>query len=340
MKRYRSSDIDNLLWFFAQGTGGGSTNPYNQGDGDDNPYNLVPGQYNFMLQNAQDFLIELSPEYETLLGNGGADGLWGTSDGSSNASRTAIQAFQADHPELEVTEYLDAATYNLLRDLWLQHMRDNYSSLSASEKYWIDKMDTFTSFFKDVPTANPEIGDLAFGSDRTTTINGVNYHRAHAGVDFYQAEGTEVYAMSSGTIIAINGFYKGTYEIVVKNDDDGSLSRYTEIWPNEALDESLSGNIGISNVTYDSNGAVNTCDYQVPDIGEGIEIEQGQLLGTIKHTFINSKMLHLESYMNDNSNLWLWEDEAQLSDTANSTVEDQLYVPDDDFYVVLIKSIF
>ena len=245
-------------------------NPYNQGDGGDNTYNLVSGQYNFMLQNAQDFLIEL--DYGSYLGTAGADGIWGIQ------SKTAIQQFQSDHQTLEVTEYLNAETYNYLRDLWLQEMRDNYNSLNFSKKYWIDWMDTYINSVIGGPTEDPESSDNPFGASRGT--------RTHAGIDYHANIGTNVVAVTSGDIIYYNPiFYYGTESIAIKNTD-GSITHYTEIEVSSSIIQ-LMGAKGQSGSEE---------EFEPGDIS----INRGDILGqTIPNTNTNGCMLHFEAYSGD-----------------------------------------
>lgn len=94
-----------------------------------------------------------------------------------------------------------------------------------------------------------------FGASRS---NG----RAHAGIDLYAPNGTDVFAMASGRVRSIYLFYEDLLAFEVENDD-GTLIRYTE------LD---------------------------PLVKTGERVEQGQLIAQLRKNSSGSCMLHLEIY--------------------------------------------
>ncbi len=94
--------------------------------------------------------------------------------------------------------------------------------------------------------------------------------RAHAGVDLVPTAGpgTQIVAMTSGTVLNYYLFYAGTYALEVKNDD-GTIARYTEI---------------------------------TSSLRAGARVSKGQVIGTIiRNNAGGSYMLHLEVYMGTSS---------------------------------------
>ncbi len=94
--------------------------------------------------------------------------------------------------------------------------------------------------------------------------------RAHAGVDLVPTNGpgTNVVAMTSGTVLNYYLFYGGTYALEVKNDD-GTIARYSEI----------------------------TSTFRA-----GNRVSKGQVIGQIiRNNIGGSYMLHLEMYMGNGS---------------------------------------
>lgn len=94
--------------------------------------------------------------------------------------------------------------------------------------------------------------------------------RAHAGVDLVPTNGpgTNVVAMTSGTVLNYYLFYAGTYALEVKNDD-GTIVRYTEI---------------------------------KSPLRSGARVSKGQIIGEIiRNNAGGSYMLHLEIYMGTSS---------------------------------------
>jgi peptidoglycan hydrolase-like protein with peptidoglycan-binding domain len=88
--------------------------------------------------------------------------------------------------------------------------------------------------------------------------------RAHAGVDLIplRGPGSQVRAMTSGTVTAYYYFYGGTYALEVKNDD-GTIARYGEV-----------------------SSSLRT----------GARVYTGQVIGTIPRNTGGSYMLHLEVF--------------------------------------------
>lgn len=102
-------------------------------------------------------------------------------------------------------------------------------------------------------------GSRKFGSSRD------DGKRSHAGVDFVADAGTEVYAMTAGTVLQVYTFYESTKAVEVRNED-GSILRYCEI---------------------------------SPSVKKGDKVEQGELIGTIMKADGGTEMLHLELYFGD-----------------------------------------
>jgi murein DD-endopeptidase MepM/ murein hydrolase activator NlpD len=105
----------------------------------------------------------------------------------------------------------------------------------------------------------PITGIYAFGAIR----NGGS--RRHAGLDFVAPHGTPVYAVTSGTVRDVSGFYEGTLAVEVLNDD-GSVLRYCEIGTNLRV---------------------------------GDKVKQGDQIGFIKRAYSGTAMLHMEVYYGD-----------------------------------------
>ncbi|OHD05997.1 MAG: hypothetical protein A2086_05030 [Spirochaetes bacterium GWD1_27_9] len=105
--------------------------------------------------------------------------------------------------------------------------------------------------------------------------------RAHAGADLVPVNGpgTQVIAMTSGTVLNYYLFYAGTYALEVKNDD-GTIARYTEI---------------------------------SSSLRAGARVAKAQVIGTIiRNTSAErSYMLHLEVYMGTST--------GGLTNTSNYT---------------------
>lgn len=107
-------------------------------------------------------------------------------------------------------------------------------------------------------------GSRYFGASRD------NGARAHAGVDLVPTNGpgTNVVAMTNGTVLNYYLFYGGTYALEVKNDD-GTIARYCEI----------------------------TSTFRA-----GNRVSKGQVIGQIiRNNIGGSYMLHLEMYMGNGS---------------------------------------
>jgi murein DD-endopeptidase MepM/ murein hydrolase activator NlpD len=75
-----------------------------------------------------------------------------------------------------------------------------------------------------VPDADYTTGMRAFGARRSGGT------RAHAGVDLYAKQGTDVFAVADGTVLRVAPFYLGTWAIEV--DHGAFIARYCEVSPN------------------------------------------------------------------------------------------------------------
>ena len=126
---------------------------------------------------------------------------------------------------------------------------------AADQPFWgISQQITSQWIFPlQIETHTPVQGQ--FGASRS---NG----RAHAGIDLYAPNGTDVFAMASGRVRSIYLFYEDLLAFEVENDD-GTLIRYTE------LD---------------------------PLVKTGERVEQGQLIAQLRKNSSGSCMLHLEIY--------------------------------------------
>ncbi len=108
---------------------------------------------------------------------------------------------------------------------------------------------------------DPTIGGRQFGAPRGNS--------AHAGIDFIADPGTQIIAMTDGTVINIYNFYAGTQAVEVKNTD-GTIIRYGEI---------------------------------NPQISIGTAVKQGDLIGcVIPNNLDGLSMLHLEIYLGFDKN--------------------------------------
>lgn len=255
---------------------------YNLGSGGTNPYGIIDYDliYNFMLQNAQDFLNKLGFDCGT------ANGLWGSD------TKAQMQAFQS-YEGIPVTEMLDSYTYNRLRDSWVidytERRITDLASLSKSEEFWVDKLDTFIFPFRVLHTNNPSSGNAPFGAYRSVR------NRKHGGIDYIQAEGHPVYSMADGEIVRVYGFYEGTFGIAIRNTDE-TLTFYGELWPDAdlpGLDEDRTATKIDGDWIYSTHVG---CSGQA--------VTKGQLLGRIKESYPGYIMLHLEVYTNE-SEYWI-----------------------------------
>lgn len=114
-----------------------------------------------------------------------------------------------------------------------------------------------------VPSSNYRTGGRRFGASRSDGT------RKHAGCDRIVPQGTEIYAVTKGTITrGPYYFYHGTYAIEVDHGD--FLARYCEI-----------------------KGVVK-------GLGVGSEVGGGQLIAHVGQMY-NSAMLHFELYSGDSS---------------------------------------
>lgn len=102
------------------------------------------------------------------------------------------------------------------------------------------------------------------GSRKFATSRGGG-KRAHAGLDFVAPHGTEVYAITSGTVQRVAVFYQSTWAVEVVNDD-GSILRYCEI---------------------------------ATELKVGDYVQQGDIIGTIMRADGGTEMLHMEVYYGD-----------------------------------------
>lgn len=113
------------------------------------------------------------------------------------------------------------------------------------------------------PIQSYHTGARRFGTPRK---GGQKKDRLHGGCDLYAPVGTEVYSVAAGTILGVNPFYKGTWEVTV---DHGTFTvRYGE------LKEDL-----------------------IREIKVGAVVEKGTLLGHVgKLSGLNLSMVHFELY--------------------------------------------
>lgn len=100
-------------------------------------------------------------------------------------------------------------------------------------------------------------GYAQFGSRRS------GGQRSHAGVDLYAPVGTNVSSITSGEILRVSEFYRGSFAIEI--DHYSYIGRYTEIKP-------ISG------------------------LKVGDSVKPGQTIGTIKNLKLDDSMLHFEMY--------------------------------------------
>ncbi len=164
------------------------------------------------------------------------------------------------------------------------------------------------------PTANPLTHPRNFRTDRDDAT------RRHAGVDYYQSEGTTVKAMADGVIIDVSGFFMGSFEVAVQSTD-GSIVRYTELLPDKSVITR-----DAKSWQYKNQKGKLKWGY---DVGytKGQEIKQGQVLGQMKPLKFPSgniyNMLHLEVYYGNVS--------GTLSTEKDYAIEKMDYVPDGNY---------
>jgi murein DD-endopeptidase MepM/ murein hydrolase activator NlpD len=92
-----------------------------------------------------------------------------------------------------------------------------------AKDFWENRQDTWCYPLESEATEDPTTSDNFFESNRARG------ERSHAGVDFHAPVGTDVIAMTSGTVTEVNkNFYSGTDAVAIKNSD-GTIARYTEI---------------------------------------------------------------------------------------------------------------
>lgn len=174
----------------------------------------------------------------------------GSLDGiAGSGTCTAIKYFQRDY-SLNPTGLLNARTE---KALWKAYLRMLKSSDDETDQFKAEAVSQWTLPLKD--SFEAVVSSRQFGTWRD---NG----RIHAGIDFVAPAGTAIYACQSGTVISVNGFYKGTYEVVIQHDD-ASIIRYGEV-----------------------KSSVQVGDY----------VEQGEQIATIMRTSDGTEMLHLECY--------------------------------------------
>ncbi|OHD14707.1 MAG: hypothetical protein A2086_10690 [Spirochaetes bacterium GWD1_27_9] len=134
----------------------------------------------------------------------------------------------------------------------------------SSNDFWGSRVSSWTFPVKSSLACNPNTGARYFGAVRNGGA------RSHAGVDLIPSTGTgtNVYAMTSGTVINYYYFYSGTYALEVKNDD-GTVIRYGEI---------------------------------TSSLRSGARVSKNQIIGKIiRNTAGGSYMLHLEVYKGTSS---------------------------------------
>lgn len=132
-----------------------------------------------------------------------------------------------------------------------------YSDNPTANAFYEARLKIWTCPVKD------EFGEVV--GSRTFASSRGGGKRAHAGLDFVAPHGTNVYAITSGTVQRVAVFYQNTWAVEVKNDD-GSILRYCEI----------------------------ATKLQVGD-----RVEQGDLVGTILRADGGTEMLHMEVYLGD-----------------------------------------
>ena len=147
---------------------------------------------------------------------------------TTQAAETSAPTEPSD-PEDEGLEPVVAAFRRMARASWTSPLKSEFGEITGSRR---------------------------FASSRSSGA------RAHAGVDFVAPHGTNVYAMTDGTVQRVAGFYQNTMAVEILNAD-GSILRYCEIDP-----------------------IVQTGDY----------VKQGQKIGTILRADSGTEMLHLEVY--------------------------------------------
>ena len=140
----------------------------------------------------------------------------GTIDGiAGSATCTALKQFQRDYG-LNPTGLLNARTERALKKAYLRMLE---SSNNEVDRFTAEALSEWTLPLQDAFEA--VTGCRRFGSGRSGG-------RVHAGIDFVAPAGTPVYACQSGTVISVNKFYEGTYEVVIQHDD-ASILRYGEV---------------------------------------------------------------------------------------------------------------
>jgi murein DD-endopeptidase MepM/ murein hydrolase activator NlpD len=100
-------------------------------------------------------------------------------------------------------------------------------------------------------------GYAQFGSRRS------GGKRTHAGADLYAPVGTNVNSITSGEVLRVSKFYRGSSAIEI--DHYSYIGRYTEIDP-------------------------------IPGLKTGVRVNPGQKIGTIMDLKLSNSMLHFEMY--------------------------------------------
>ena len=105
------------------------------------------------------------------------------------------------------------------------------SNQEKADNFWDDRLGSWIFPLSARPSNSLTTGQ-SLGSDRD------GGKRAHAGVDLIVPAGTEVIAMSSGSVIRVAPFYAGTDAVEVLHTD-GTVVRYTEIKPSVKVGDNL-----------------------------------------------------------------------------------------------------
>lgn len=199
----------------------------------------------------------------------------GSMDGiAGSGTCTALKRFQRDHG-LNPTGLLNSRTE---KTLWKAYLRTLEHSDDEIDRFKAEAISEWTLPLKDSFAAVTD--SRQFGTGRA---NG----RIHAGIDFVAPAGTPVYACQSGTVISVNAFYEGTYEVVVQHDD-ASIIRYGEV-----------------------RSFVKVGDY----------VEQGEQIAAIMQASGGTEMLHCEIYYGSESSQSL----TQTRNRSYSYVPDANY---------------
>lgn len=106
-----------------------------------------------------------------------------------------------------------------------------------------------TGYVRPIRVSFPDVngGARYFGATRNSG------GRAHAAIDMVCADGTPVYAATSGTVTRYAGFYQNTSALEVKNDD-GTVLRYCEISSTLAVGTKVSKGSVIGKVIKNQDG--------------------------------------------------------------------------------------